>query len=491
MKAKLHHLLFVFLLFAGVRRISAQSVFPTLIQQQELTAADGGAGDQFAWPVALSADGNTALIGAERKIINGNISQGAAYVFTRSGSNWVLQQELTAADGTASDFFGSPVKLSADGNTALIGAGDKKIGSNSGQGAAYVFVRSGSTWTQEQELTASDGAAGDLFAAYAALSADGSNALVTAFTKNVGSNPSQGAAYVFTRSGSAWAQQQELTASDAAANDLFGESPAVSGDGGTILIGSPGKHAEYVFVRSGSTWTQRQELTASDGTASDEFGFSAAALSADGNTALIGADGKSVGTNSDQGAAYVFVRSGSNWVQQQEFTASDGAADDEFGVVAALSPDGSTALIGDVSKDVGTNSRQGAAYLFTRSGSNWVQQQELTAADGAGGDRFGSTALSADGSTVLVGAQGKNFGQGAAYVFVVQTGVPNLLIAPNGSNSVKVLWPNTGSYTLLESSNLAPGSWTTNSQTITTNNGTNSVIITPAVGNLFFRLSQP
>ena len=441
--------------------------------------------------MALSADGNTALIGAERKNIGGNAFVGAAYVFTRSGSNWVQQQELLASDGASNSFFGSPVKLSADGNTALIGAGDKTIGTNIGQGAAYVFTRSGSNWVQQQELTASDGAAGDLFAAYAALSADGSNVLITAFVKNVGSNLRQGAAYVFTRSGSTWAQQQELTASDAAADDVFGESAALSADGGIALLGGPGKKSEYVFMRSGSIWAQQQELTASKVSLNDGLGSSEVVLSADGNTALIGADGKSVGSNSYQGAMYVFFRSDSNWVQQQELTAGDGAGGGVFGIAAALSADGSTALIGDIIKNVGTNSRQGAAYLFTRSGSNWVQQQELTAADGGAEDQFGFPALSADGSTALIGAESKNSLQGAAYVFCAQTGAPNLQIVPNGSNSIKVLWPNTGSYTLRQSSNLAGGSWTTNGNTITTNNGMNSVIITPAVGNLFFRLSQP
>src|SRR5579884_1576984 len=377
-----------------------------LVQQAKLVASDGAAGDFFGLSVALSADGNTALVGADGK----NGFQGAAYVFVRSGTTWSQQQKLTAADGAAGDQFGGSVALSGDGNTALVGADGK----NGFQGAAYVFVRSGTTWSQQQKLTAADGAAGDQFGGSVALSGDGNTALVGAD----GKNGFQGAAYVFVRSGTTWSQQQKLTAADGAAGDQFGGSVALSGDGNTALVGADGKNgfqgAAYVFVRSGTTWSQQQKLTASDGAAGDQFGGSVA-LSGDDNTALVGAAGATIGSNADQGAAYVFVRSGTTWSQQQKLTASDGAVDDFFGLSVALSGDGNTALVGADGK----NGFQGAAYVFVRSGTTWSQQQKLTAADGAVFDNFSlSVALSGDGNTALVGAYGKNGQQGAAYVFV-------------------------------------------------------------------------
>ncbi|MBW1789419.1 MAG: IPTL-CTERM sorting domain-containing protein, partial [Deltaproteobacteria bacterium] len=181
----------------------------------------------------------------------------------------------------------------------------------------------------------------------------------------------------------------------------------------------------YVFVRSGVTWTQQKKLTADVGAIRDYFGH-AVALS--GETALVGARGAKVGSNDDQGAVYVFVRSGTTWTPQEKLTADDGAADDEFGNAVALS--GATALVGARDADVGGNDRQGAVYVFVRSGATWTQQEKLTADDGAAGDDFGrSVALSgattafSRGATALVGAReadvGGNRDQGAAYVFHV------------------------------------------------------------------------
>ncbi len=345
---------------------------------------------------------------------------------------WIQQQELTASDGARDDVFGYSVAVS--GETAIIGAAGKTIGNNSGQGAAYVFTCSGTpcTWTQQQELTAADGASGDEFGNTVAVS--GNTAIIGAPYKN----SYQGAAYVFTCSGTpcTWTQQQELTASDGAGGDVFGYSVAVSGE--TAIIGAIGNNssrgAAYVFTCSGTpcTWTQQQELTASDDAGGDVFGTRVAVS---GATAVIGAPGKTIGNNSLQGAAYVFTCSGTpcTWTQQQELTASNGAGRDEFGNRVAVS--GNTVIIGN-------NSSQGAAYVFTCSGTPctwkvrrwWLfrtrkqqQQQELTAADGAGGDEFGYS-VAVSGNTAIIGAAYKNSYQGAAYVFnspaVAITGPP-------------------------------------------------------------------
>jgi hypothetical protein len=457
-------------------------------QQAKLTPSDGASGDAFGFSVAIS--GSTAIVGAYAK----NSSTGAAYVFVASGTTWTEQAELTASDGASGDHFGSSVALS--GTTAVVGA----YGKNSFTGAAYVFVQSGTTWSQQAELTASDGAAGDDFGWSAALS--GTTAVVGAY----GKNSFTGAAYVFVQSGTTWSQQAELTASDAATKDEFGFSVAVSGS--TALVGAPCKitshGAAYVFKRSGTTWTQKSKfavfvanddfgysvalsgtiavvgdpvqasdagasyvfvnlgtvwslqakLTASDTAPGDNFGYSVAVS---GSTAVVGAPAKPY--PSSVGAAYVFVQSGTTWSQQAELTASDaapgdqtgssvalsstravlgaygknsstgagyvyllpsqqakltasdGAAGDSFGVSVALS--GTTAVVGAQGK----NSSTGAAYVFVRSGSTWTQQAKLTAADGAAGDSFGvSVALS--GTTAVVGANAKNSYTGAAYVFV-------------------------------------------------------------------------
>lgn len=219
------------------RAVYPLSIDPTFTQQQKLTASDGAAGDYFAYSVALSSDGNIALVGAFG-------SSGAVYVFTRSGVAWAQQQKLTASDEAANDLFGSSVTLSSDGNTALVGAYQR----NSSQGAAYAFTRSGTTWTQQQKLTASDAAANDYFGWSLGLSGEGNTALIGALY----GNSERGAAYVFMRSGASWTHQQELTASDAAQGDAFGYSVGLSGDGNTALVGAFEKNsfqgAAYVFA---------------------------------------------------------------------------------------------------------------------------------------------------------------------------------------------------------------------------------------------------
>ncbi len=387
---------------------------PTWTQQQELTASDGVAYDHFG--VSVSVSGDTAVIGVSSKTISSNARQGAAYVFVRSSGVWSQQQELTASDGAAYDEFG--ISVSVSGETAVIGAFE-----NSGaQGAAYVFLRNSGVWTQQQKLTASDGVPGDYFGW--SVSVSGDTAVIGAYAKI----NDRGAVYVFVRSSGLWTQQQELTASDGATNDHFGYSVSVSGD--TAVIGAYGKisdqGAAYVFVRNTGVWTQQQKLTAWDGAASDYFGYS---VSVSGDTAVIGAYGNS----SFQGAAYVFVRSSGVWSQQQELTASDGAVYDEFGYSVSVS--GDTAAMGAYVK----NNSQGAAYVFARSSGVWTQQGELAASDGAANDYFGDS-VSVSGGTTLAGASGRNINRGAAYVFTgPMLGVNALLVGAAGGTSSVVL----------------------------------------------------
>jgi hypothetical protein len=384
------------------------------IQQAELTASDGAANELFGSVVAIS--GSTAVVGAPYH--GSNFAQGAAYVFVQSGGTWSQQAELTSSDGAADDNFGSSVAV--DGSTVVVGAIQHQVGSNSRQGAAYVFVQSGTKWSQQAELTSSDGAADDYFGTSVAV--DGSTVVVGAYVHTVGSNRDQGAVYVFAQSGTTWSQQAELTSSDGAADDEFGSS--VAADGSTVVVGAPyhtvgssqDQGAAYVFAQSGTTWSQQAELTASDGAGGDYFSWSGVAL--DGSTAVVGAPFHTVGSNGWQGAAYVFAESGGTWSQQAELTASDGAANDLFGFSVAA--DGGTALVGAVRYAWGPGSRPGAAYVFLQSGTTWSQQAEMTASDGAVADLFGAS-VSISGSTALVGAPwhtvGENQDQGAAYVF--------------------------------------------------------------------------
>jgi hypothetical protein len=253
------------------------------IQMQELLAADGAVLDYFGYSVALSGD--TALIGA----LGDDNFKGSAYVFTRNGTTWAQQAKLVAADGEASNQFGFSVSLYGD--TALIGA----PGDDTYVGSAYIFTRTGTTWTQQAKLVAPGGEAFDYFGTSVSLSGD------TALIGSSGDDSNKGSAYVFTRTGTTWAQQTKLVASDSATGDQFGNSVSLSGD--TALIGAIGddgaKGAAYVFTRTGTTWTQEAKLIASDGTANNYFGCNVA-LSED--YAIVGA----FFGNSGTGSAYIF-----------------------------------------------------------------------------------------------------------------------------------------------------------------------------------------
>ena len=220
---------------------------------------------------------------------------GATYPVRVDPMVWTQQAELTASDGGADDWFG--VAVSVSGDTALVGVGPQ-VGANAAQGAAYVFVQSGATWTQQAELIASDGAVGDCFGT--SVSVSGGTAVVGASLHDVGANADQGAAYVFVQSGTTWTQQAELTASDGAANDELRRVGVGERRHGPRRCRQPPGRGErrqgaaYVFVQSGTTWTQQAELTASDGAAVDYFGGS---VSVSDGTALVGARNHQVGAN--------------------------------------------------------------------------------------------------------------------------------------------------------------------------------------------------
>ncbi len=371
-------------------------------QQQKLLAADGGNGHNFGNAVALSGD--LAVIGAA--------SVNQAYVFARNGANWSQQQKLTAADSAAGDRFGNSVALSGD--TVLAGAQLANVGLNGDQGAAYVFTVCGEL-AQQQALNNPEPAADDYFGARLAVSGD--TAVVGATGDTINGNLSQGSVYVFVRNGAAWSQQQKLTASNGAASDRFGLAVGISGN--TVVVGAPyhkvGANTQqgsaYVFVRNGVTWSQEAILVANDGALNDLFGYS---LAVSGETAVLGAPSDAINANQHQGSAYVFVRNGATWSQQAKLLAADGAADEYLGFAVAL--DGNTAVIGANSATINGKNNQGAAYVFTRTGAAWSQQQKLTAADGQADDAFGN-ALALSNNMAVIAASNASFNKGAVYVF--------------------------------------------------------------------------
>ncbi len=378
------------------------------VERLKLLSSDGETYDDFGGSVSISGD--TLLVGAPG---DNDVAPaaGSAYVYVGSGTHWTEQAKLTAAVGVVWDRLGEDLDI--DGDTALAGAyAADVLAPDSGE--AHVFVRTGTVWTRQAGLTASDGAEGDWFGASVAL--DANTALVGApTTDDLGY--ASGSAYVFVRSGSTWTQEAELLAEDGQGGAYFGISVALDGD--TALIGARGESSQgflagaaYVFVRSGSSWSQRAKLLATPGDTDDRFGYSVAL---EGDTALVAApfDDAMGGA----GSVYVFVDSGSGWSQQAWITPVGSAQGAQFGM--SLDLRGDTALVG-APRDAGGGYDMGAAYLFQRTAFVWDQHARLMGAGGAVYQDFGRS-VALDDTTVFVGMSWDSaLGNGAGSVRVFE-----------------------------------------------------------------------
>ena len=377
----------------------------------KLTSSEPAETEIFGHSVAI--DGETAVVGAPGHRPRG-VATGAAYVFVRDDGAWTEQARLVASDGERHDHFGASVAI--DGDTIVVGANLREYAGESKAGAAYVFDRQNGRWTEQQTLTATGSDSGDRFGSSLAL--DGGTLLVGANRDDhVTRGPiDQGSVYVFTRHDGRWSRQQTLRASDARQDDWFGYSVAI--DGGTAVIGAieadnesvDDAGAAYVFERRNGMWSERARLTASDRGQGHRFGDSVAV---DGTTVVVGADRWDVDGMDAVGKAYVYRRSGGDWIERAALTASDRAETDFFGDDVAI--DGDVAVVG--APGYGS---VGSVYVFNRRGEAWSEDRQLSGSDTARRDSFGAI-LALDGTTTLVGAphhdQDGFDKAGAAYVF--------------------------------------------------------------------------
>ncbi|REJ76429.1 MAG: hypothetical protein DWQ47_12555 [Acidobacteria bacterium] len=386
--------------------------------------SDGASGDQFGLSVSLSGD--TAIVGAPFDDDSGN-SSGAAYIFAKNqggtADSWGEVTKLTAFDGALNDQFGISVSISGD--TAIVGSpNDDDVPSESG--SAYIYSRNqggSDVWGLVTKITASDAANDDGFGDAVAIGGD--TAIVGAL-RDDDDGAESGSAYIFERNSGGvdqWGEVTKITSSDAASGDRFGDSVAISGDRaivGTSLDDDAGNSsgAAYIFSRNqggvSDSWGETAKLTASDAAADDEFGFSVAI---EGDIAVVGARfDDDVPTES--GSAYVFYRNqggADGWGEVKKLTASDAASGDEFGFSVSIS--GETAAVGARFNDE-AGSQSGAVYLFTRNSDgaggiladNWGEVDKRTASDSSNNYEYGGS-ISLSGDTLLVGARfGNNFG---------------------------------------------------------------------------------
>jgi hypothetical protein len=395
------------------------------------TGALGPAGQGCS--VALSSDGSTAAVGACGDNANGKPwGDGATWVWTRSGSTWTQQAKIAAPalSGTLAE-QGWAVAISSDGNTLLVGSDAEDLG----MGAARVWTRSGSTWTVQAKLQGTDCADPCLQGTSVALSADGNTAIIGGPDDAGGGlgHPGVGAAWVFTRSGSSWTQQgPKLVGSGAAGFSGQGFSIALSGDGNTAAVGGPfdslPKGAAWIWTRSGGVWTQQgaklSAVSATPTTVIAAVGTSAA-LSSDGNTVVLGG----YGSFGYIGAGIVFARSGGTWSQVATLVGLDYSGDSQQGQSVALSADGRTAVVGGYLDNVG----QGAAWVFLNGEDGWRPQgPKIVGSGGSGASGRGwSVAISADAKTVAVGGVDDHSDDGAVWIDAATA--PAILLPPGNS----------------------------------------------------------
>lgn len=404
----------------------AQAADPIFAQQAKLTSSSPATNDLLGREIATYGD--WAIFGQPYKTVGANSQQGAVYVYLRSGNSWTLMQTLTASDGSVGDNFGISAVLNQ--NYLVIGASGKNAAGNiSDMGAAYVFGRIGSLWQEQQKLTPNDGQANFFFGTSVAI--NNNTIFVGAPKASATFAANAGAVYTFMLSGFTWVQQQKLTAYDAITGTNFGGRITVSGTSLAVTTSwspfvttPPG--AIYLFTQSGGVWNFQQKLTSPDPNSQpmENFGH---AVSMSGNTLAVGGE---IGLIWE--TVYVYVLSGGTWVLQQTVTSPD---EDSTAFGSGVALEGNRLVIGCNQDRILSAQDRGSAYVYERTGTVWNLRQKLIAADGVATDRFGDE-VALSGNTVIVGApQADILGaqdQGAAYVFTLQFGNTLPTVTPYG-----------------------------------------------------------
>jgi len=380
-----------------------------------------GSGVYQGWSTAISADGNTAIEGG----YGDNIGTGASWVWTRTAGVWSQQGIKLVDNDSPISFQGSAVGLSADGNTAIIGGYSDSLTA----GAVWIWRRSGGGWSQLGNKLVGSGAVGPAFQGWSvAISADGN----TAIAGGVFDDSQVGAAWIWKRSGKLWSQQgPKLVGSNSLGKAEQGWSVALSGDGNTAIVGGYADHnsagAAWIWTRSpAGVWSQQGPKlvgTGAEGIASQGSGV---ALSADGNTAIVGGDSD----HSAVGAVWFWSRSGGVWSQVGSKLVATGAiGESQQGASVSLSSDGKTLVVGGP----GDNFGAGAAWVWKRSGQAFAQFGAKLVGSGAAGSATQgySASLSGDGRTAIVGGLSDNTSDGAAWFFAASA------VGPGGCTSTK------------------------------------------------------
>ncbi len=378
--------------------------------EQKITSSDAEDYDGFGGSVAIN--NSYAVIGVDEDDDNGNRS-GSAYIFTIEDDEWIQQSKITASDANECDEFGKSVSI--NDNNIIIGAfyGDAERARNSG--AAYIFSHQNDDWIEIGKLTTDDATSGDGFGHSVSINRD--YAIVGAPYNDDNGNCS-GSAYIFVKEGDRWLQQEKLTPSDAAQEDYFGYSVSIYGNYSIIGAHYNDDNGEssgsaYIFFREDNEWSEQSKLVANDAESFNRFGYS---VCINGNFAIIGAPGGHDEDVNGSGSAYIFLREENDWNYDSKINANDPGENDFFGW--SVSINGGNAIIGaKYNDDNGNNS--GSAYIFSYENNIWYQKAKLIADDGSAGDHFGQSSFITS-NNAIVGADGNDddgTNSGSAYIY--------------------------------------------------------------------------
>jgi hypothetical protein len=380
------------------------------LESNKIDASDADTGSEFG--NSVSANGDYIIVGCSSDDTDSALDKGAAYIFKKMGNKWIEKAKLVASDGASFDVFGYSVDI--DGDYAIVGALTANVGMNEDQGVAYVYKRNGEEWNQEAKLVASDGTSDANFGSSVAIS--GTRVIIGAMNAQAGTGGAKGAAYIFNRVGSTWSEQTKLVASDGEDHDNFGAAVdllyndafvgAPQYDIKPVLMGdtlTENQGAVYQFRLTNSIWSQENILLPSNIGKDHQFGTS---IGVEDYRVMFGA----IGENANRGAAYTFSRDGDTWTVDQRIAPDDLEESDNFGFSLALS--NGYAVIGANGK----NAFKGTAYVYKNNSISMILQSQLFTSDGMNGDNFGCSVSILDGH-IFVGSKDQRNFIGATYIF--------------------------------------------------------------------------
>lgn len=405
---------------------------------QKIIASDTAsqAGANFGSAVALSGDGNYIVVGS---YLAGSTDEGAVYVYYNNNGTWEEQTKLVASNAVAGDWFGCAVDITKTGDRIIVGAQHANAlpYNQDNSGAAYIFQRTGTTWTEEVYISGGDGGSNDYFGSSVAINDDGTAIFIGAYGDDDSNSSSVGFIHTYTRNGLSWSNlnwkndDTELPTTASEGNAYHGWSVACNGDGTRCIEGGPGDNNQgktnsgvvtiHHRASISAAWTKDIWLEPPYPSNDGQFGWSVA-MDATGERVVIGAMGENPTGIVNAGAAYVYKRTGTVWALETQLTASDKSAGDNFGYSVSINAAGDKVTIGSLKTDIPTKTDAGAAYVFERSGTSWIQLSKLTAGDAITGDNLGSAISVNDiGDAVVVGSMNNDplgsINAGAAYYF--------------------------------------------------------------------------